>query len=77
MYLCLFIFRFCPECRLKVNRAYSLLMGEVDPSEEKGYKPVLYAGLKCCPNEKHVHVQIDSDLISLLIGRAEPELLGR
>ncbi|KAK2714058.1 gametogenetin-binding protein 2-like isoform X3 [Artemia franciscana] len=69
--------RFCPECRLKVNRAYSLLMGEVDPSEEKGYKPVLYAGLKCCPNEKHVHVQIDSDLISLLIGRAEPELLGR
>jgi hypothetical protein len=51
-------------------------MGEVNSSKEKGYKPVLYAGLKFCPNEKHVHVQIDSDLISLLIGRAEPELLG-
>lgn len=69
-------FRFCPECRLKVLRAYSLLVGEVDPSEEKGYKAVLYRGLKCCPTEKHIHVQCSTDLISLLIARAEPELVG-
>ena len=69
--------RFCPECRLKVLRAYSLLVGEVDPSEEKGYKPLLYLGLKCCPTEKHIHVQCNTDLISLLIARAEPELVGR
>lgn len=69
--------RFCPECRLKVLRAYSLLVGEVEPSEEKGYKPLLYRGLKCCPAEKHIHVQCNTDLISLLIARAEPELVGR
>lgn len=69
--------RFCPECRLKVLRAYSLLVGEVEPSEEKGYKPLLYLGLKCCPAEKHIHVQCNTDLISLLIARAEPELVGR
>jgi len=68
--------RFCPECRLKVLRAYSLLVGEVEPSEEKGYKPLLFLGLKCCPAEKHIHVQCNTDLISLLIARAEPELVG-
>lgn len=69
--------RFCPECRLKVLRAYSLLVGDVEPGEEKGYKPLLYLGLKCCPAEKHIHVQCNTDLISLLITRAEPELVGR
>ena len=69
--------RFCPECRLKVLRAYSLLVGEVEPTEEKGYKPLLYLGLKCCPAEKHIHVQCNADLMSLLIARAEPELVGR
>lgn len=69
--------RFCPECRLKVLRAYSLLVGEVEPAEEKGYKPILYLGLKCCPAEKHIHVQCNVDLMSLLIARAEPELVGR
>lgn len=68
--------RFCPECRLKVLRAYSLLVGEVEPAEEKGYKPILYLGLKCCPAEKHIHVQCNVDLMSLLIARAEPELVG-
>ncbi|XP_046649775.1 gametogenetin-binding protein 2-like [Daphnia pulicaria] len=68
--------RFCPECRLKVLRAYSLLVGEVEPTEEKGYKPLLYLGLKCCPAEKHIHVQCNADLMSLLIARAEPELVG-
>ena len=57
-------------------RAYSLLVGEVEPGEEKGYKPLLYLGLKCCPAEKHIHVQCNTDLISLLIARAEPELVG-
>jgi len=56
---------------------HSLLIGEVSPAEEKGYKPLLYLGLKCCPAEKHVHVQCNMDLISLLIARAEPELVGR
>ena len=77
LYYFFFCDRFCPECRLKVLRAYSLLVGEVEPGEEKGYKPLLYLGLKCCPAEKHIHVQCNTDLISLLIARAEPELVGR
>ena len=71
------IFRFCAECKSKVLRAYSLLVGEVDKNNEKGYCPALYDGLKCCTGEKHIHVLCETDFIAHLIGRAEPELTGR
>jgi len=57
-----------------INRFYQIPV--LQPGEEKGYKPLLYLGLKCCPAEKHIHVQCNTDLISLLIARAEPELVG-
>ena len=69
--------RFCAECKSKVLRAYSLLVGEVDKNNEKGYCPALYDGLKCCTGEKHIHVLCETDFIAHLIERAEPELTGR
>ena len=69
--------RFCVECKAKVLKAYSLLVGEVDKTSEKGYCPTLYDGLKCCTGEKHIHVLCETDFIAHLIGRAEPELTGR
>uniref|UniRef100_A0A1B6DI37 Gametogenetin-binding protein 2 n=1 Tax=Clastoptera arizonana TaxID=38151 RepID=A0A1B6DI37_9HEMI len=68
--------RFCGECRTKVLRAYALLMEEPDPNQEKGYVPALYAGIKRCLPDKHIHLQTKTEYISNLITRAEPELLG-
>ncbi|XP_014662707.1 PREDICTED: uncharacterized protein LOC106805568 isoform X3 [Priapulus caudatus] len=69
--------RFCAECRSKVLRAYSLLVGEVDSTKEKGYCAALYDGLRCCAQDRHVHVLGNTEFIDNLISRAEPELLGR
>lgn len=69
-------FRFCSECKSKVLRAYSLLLGEGDQTTEKSYCPALYDGLKCCPGEKHIHVSCETDFMSHLISRAELELAG-
>ena len=69
--------RFCNECKAKVLRAYEILVGDVEASEEKGYVAALFNGLKRCVEEKHVHVPLDTDYVSRLITRAEPELLGR
>lgn len=68
--------RFCSECKAKVLRAYSILVGDLDCNAEKGYCAVLYEGLRCCPQERHIHMQCDTDFIAHLIGRAEPELAG-
>ncbi|XP_002730883.2 gametogenetin-binding protein 2-like [Saccoglossus kowalevskii] len=68
--------RFCTECKSKVMRAYSILIGEVDSCQEKGYCPTLYEGLRCCPQERHVHVLCDTEFIAQLITRAEPDLNG-
>ncbi|XP_052245499.1 gametogenetin-binding protein 2-like isoform X2 [Dreissena polymorpha] len=68
--------RFCSECKAKVLRAYSILVGDVDSSKEKGYCPALYEGLRCCPQERHIHMLCETDFIAHLIGRAEPELSG-
>ncbi|XP_022102167.1 gametogenetin-binding protein 2-like isoform X2 [Acanthaster planci] len=68
--------RFCGECKTKVMRAYSILVGEVQPCEEKGYCSALYEGIRCCPREKHVHLLCETDFIGRLIARAEPELNG-
>lgn len=69
--------RFCGECRTKVMRAYTLLTEDPDPSREKGYSPALYAGIKRCLPEKHIHLQTRSDYIGNLITRADLELMGR
>ncbi|XP_013401216.1 gametogenetin-binding protein 2 [Lingula anatina] len=66
--------RFCSECKSKVLRAYSILVG--DSTSEKGFCPALYEGLRCCPQERHLHVLCETDFIAHLIGRAEPELAG-
>uniref|UniRef100_A0A3Q2PDG8 Gametogenetin-binding protein 2 n=1 Tax=Fundulus heteroclitus TaxID=8078 RepID=A0A3Q2PDG8_FUNHE len=68
--------RFCTDCKNKVIRAYNILVGEVDSSEEKGYCAALYEGLCCCPHERHIHVCCETDFIAHLLGRAEPEFSG-
>ncbi|KAL3268221.1 hypothetical protein HHI36_007345 [Cryptolaemus montrouzieri] len=68
--------RFCGECRTKVLKAYTLLVEEPEPCKEKGYVSSLYAGIKRCLPDKHIHLQTKTDYITKLISRAEPELLG-
>lgn len=51
-------------------------MGENSPPKEKGFVAALYAGIKRCPDEKHIHLQTKADYIDGLIKRAEPELNG-
>lgn len=36
----------------------------------------LYAGIKRCVPDQHIHVQTKTEYIAKLINRAEPELLG-
>ncbi|XP_060075990.1 gametogenetin-binding protein 2-like [Ylistrum balloti] len=68
--------RFCSECKSKVQRAYNILVEDLDCSKEVGYCAALYEGLRCCPHERHIHMLCDTDFIAHLIGRAEPELAG-
>lgn len=68
--------RFCTECRSKVMVAFNILIGEHDTMSEKGYCPVLYDKLRCCPDDGHIHIASDSDYLALLIEKAEPELTG-
>ncbi|KAF5273798.1 hypothetical protein FQA39_LY00913 [Lamprigera yunnana] len=69
--------RFCGECRTKVLKAYTLLVEEPEPTNEKGYVEALYSGIeKRCLQEKHIHLLPKTDYITKLISRAEPELLG-
>ena len=59
-------------------RAYNILVGDADPSKEKGYQPSLYEGIRICPPpDKHVHVQASVEFLDALISRAEPELMGK
>lgn len=73
----MFVSRFCGECRTKVLRAYALLVEEPEPVQEKGYVQALYAGIRRCLPDKHIHLQTRTEYISDLITRAEPELMGR
>lgn len=57
--------------------ASSLLTREPEPTKEKGYVSVLYAGIKRCIADHHVHLPAMTDYIGTLIGRAQPELMGR
>lgn len=70
--------KFCSDCRTKVEKAYSLLVHEPNPSKEAGYVEALYAGItKKCIANKHVHLETKLDYIDTLIRKAEPELNGR
>ncbi|KAK2586730.1 hypothetical protein KPH14_011765 [Odynerus spinipes] len=69
--------RFCAECRTKVLLASSLLTTEPEPTKETGYVAALYSGIKRCIPGRHVHLPTSTDYISTLIGRAQPELMGR
>uniref|UniRef100_A0A1L8DD53 Gametogenetin-binding protein 2-like n=1 Tax=Nyssomyia neivai TaxID=330878 RepID=A0A1L8DD53_9DIPT len=68
--------KFCQDCRTKVEKAYAFLIGENSPPKEKGFVAALYAGIKRCPDEKHIHLPTKADYIDGLIKRAEPELNG-
>nr|XP_053647675.1 gametogenetin-binding protein 2-like isoform X2 [Cherax quadricarinatus] len=71
--------RFCQECKNKVHRAFDILVGHItiDPAKEKGYVASLYAGIRRCEAKRHIHVPVDTDYITHIITRAEPELQGR
>lgn len=58
-------------------KAYALLIEEEDPTKEKGYVEELYAGIRRCIGDKHVHLNTEMDYIGSLISRAEPELMGK
>ncbi|KAI4460999.1 gametogenetin-binding protein 2 [Holotrichia oblita] len=58
------------------SSAYSLLIEDPEPCKEKGYVSTLYAGIKRCIPDKHIHLQTKTEYIAKLISRAEPELLG-
>ncbi|KAL1140636.1 hypothetical protein AAG570_000566 [Ranatra chinensis] len=68
--------RFCSDCRTKVLRAYWLLVEEPEPSREKGYIPALYAGIKRCLPDKHIHLPSNTDYISALVARVQPDIMG-
>lgn len=68
--------KFCSECKSKVLLAYSILVGEHDHTQEKGYCAALYENLRCCAKERHIHVLNDTEFIEHLLEKAEPEFLG-
>ena len=69
-------FRFCTECRTKVLLASSFLTTNADPSKEKGYVSSLYDGIKRCQSG-HIHLPLKTEYIHSIIGRAQPEIMGR
>ena len=83
--------RFCVDCKLKVLKAFNILVGELDSKKEKGYRSALYEGLECCTitnnsvngkhkfhsNVKHLHLKNDKLFIAGLIDKAESEIIGR
>lgn len=67
--------KFCQGCRAKIEKAYNILVGETT-TKEKGFVAALYANIKKCQPEHHIHVQTKADFIDTLIRRAEPEVNG-
>ncbi|XP_066905805.1 gametogenetin-binding protein 2-like [Halyomorpha halys] len=68
--------RFCGDCRTKVLRAYWLLVEEPEPGREKGYVPSLYAGIKRCLPDKHIHLPPSTDYVTALVARVHPDIIG-
>ena len=62
---------------MKVLRAYWLLVEEPEPGREKGYVPALYAGIKRCLPDKHIHLPASTDYITALVARVHPDIIGR
>ncbi|KAG7188191.1 hypothetical protein KM043_017684 [Ampulex compressa] len=69
--------KFCWECRTKVLLAASILTAETEPRKDSGYVAALYSDLKRCIPDRHIHLPTNTDYVGTLIGRAQPELMGR
>ncbi|EDV93236.1 gametogenetin-binding protein 2-like [Drosophila grimshawi] len=68
--------KFCAGCRTKIERAYKILIGEVF-TKEKGYAAQLYAHIRKCVPDEHIHVSTNKiEFLDALIKRAEPEVNG-
>ncbi|KAH8359698.1 hypothetical protein KR093_008396 [Drosophila rubida] len=68
--------KFCAGCRTKIERAYKILIGEVS-TKEKGYAALLYAHIRKCVPDEHIHVSMNKiEFLDALIKRAEPEVNG-
>ncbi|ALC47528.1 CG2182 [Drosophila busckii] len=68
--------KFCAGCRTKIERAYKILIGEVS-TKEKGYAAQLYAHIRKCVPDEHIHVSTNKiEFLDALIKRAEPEVNG-
>ncbi|XP_014240539.1 gametogenetin-binding protein 2-like [Cimex lectularius] len=68
--------RFCGDCRTKVLKAYWLLVEEPEPTREKGFIPGLYSGIKRCMPDKHLHLPSNTDYVSSIIARAQPDVMS-
>ncbi|KAI8046376.1 hypothetical protein M5D96_002578 [Drosophila gunungcola] len=59
-----------------IERAYKILIGEVS-AKEKGYAAQLYAHIRKCVPDQHIHVSTNKiEFLDALIKRAEPEVNG-
>ncbi|XP_037729591.1 gametogenetin-binding protein 2-like [Drosophila subpulchrella] len=68
--------KFCSGCRTKIERAYKILIGEIS-AKEKGYAAQLYAHIRKCVPDQHIHVSTNKiEFLDALIKRAEPEVNG-
>ncbi|XP_017031784.1 gametogenetin-binding protein 2-like [Drosophila kikkawai] len=68
--------KFCSGCRTKIERAYKILIGEIS-AKEKGYAVQLYAHIRKCVPDQHIHVNTNKiEFLDALIKRAEPEVNG-
>ncbi|KAH8273198.1 hypothetical protein KR018_012495, partial [Drosophila ironensis] len=68
--------KFCSGCRTKIERAYKILIGEIS-AKEKGYAAQLYAHIRKCVPDQHIHVSTSKiEFLDALIKRAEPEVNG-
>ena len=77
--------RFCNECKAKVQKAYHILIGEIDPKSEIGFCSALYEGLHCCKvkndkkdgiKSKHIHVCPERSYIVHMLTQADTEIIG-
>lgn len=61
---------------MQIERAYKILTGEVS-TKEKGYAAQLYAHIRKCVPDEHIHVSTNKiEFLDALIKRAEPEVNG-
>jgi len=76
--------KFCTECSKMVNKAYNLLVEDIQDDDEKPSGCVMcccsksdpYCGISACIEDQHVHVKCDPSYINYLFTLAEPELNG-